>query len=95
MKKSRKNPRQEAADLVAEIREKDRERIIFFRQMNELGNLYAWKGIRHSNGRASKRSNPSVAGKNYSKGNGHHSYVSKHSMLPFPSAWMDAVFRVC
>ena len=93
MMKSRRNPRQQAADLVAEIREKDRERILFFRQMHELGNLYAWKGIRHSTGRQHKRTNP-TAGKNLSRG-GHHSYGSKHSMVPYPSIWMDSVFRVC
>ena len=93
MLKSRRNPRQQAADLVAEIREKDRERIVFFRQMHELGNLYAWKSTRHSNGRPNKRANLTT-GRNVLKGNGHHSYVSKHSMVPFPSIWMDSVFRV-
>ena len=93
MIRNRRNARQQAADLVAEIREKDRERIIFFRQINELGNLYAWKGISHSNGRTSKRSNP-AAGKNNSNSNDHHSHVFRHSMVPFPSVWMDAVFRV-
>lgn len=80
--------------FTAEIREKDKERVIFFRQLGEIGDRYSWKGI---HGRDNKYGNKSQRTKNNSVSHAGVSVLSQdvhRSVVPFPDVWMKAVQKV-
>lgn len=93
-RKAKQKPDQQQilAEMTAEIREKDRERVIFFRQLGEIADRYAWKGIHNRNGNNSKK--PKLNGKMSSNTAVTFVVNESKSMVPFPPVWMDAVCRV-
>lgn len=80
------------SECVADIREKDKERIIFFRQIGEIADKYAWKGIHPRSESPIKK--PRSAGRKNPYTSVYVLPTSNKSMVPFPSKWMDAVFEV-
>jgi hypothetical protein len=88
--KQQVSEKQKLTEVMADIREKDRERIVFFRQIGEIADRYAWKGI-HQNGNHGKKKRPTgkipaISTSIVPPGN--------KSMVPFPSLWMESVFKV-
>lgn len=78
--------------MLAEIRQRDKERIVFFRQMGEIADRYAWKGIHGGEVRRKLLAQQKpMTGKNRPI---RPIVFQKHSMVPFPDSWMRAVFRV-
>lgn len=75
--------------VVAEIRERDRERIVFFRQIGEIGDRYAWKGIHNGEIRRKLQEQQKPNVKRFIR-----PVVTRPVMVPFPDAWMNSVVRV-
>ena len=75
--------------VLAEIREKDRERILYFRQLGEIAERYAWKGIHQGEVRRKLREQNRPTGRRPPL-----PAVIQHSLVPFPDVWMNAVFHV-
>ena len=88
--KQQASEKQMLTEVMADIREKDRERIVFFRQIGEIADRYAWKGINKNGNQAKKKRPtgkiPAIPTTIIPSGN--------KSMVPFPSLWMDSVFKV-
>lgn len=90
--KQKPDQKQLLNEMVAEIREKDRERIIFFRQIGEIADRYAWKGIHGRNGNQSSKARAN--GKTSANPIAILPVTENKSMVPFPNVWMAAVIRV-
>lgn len=90
--KQKPDQKQMLEEMVAEIREKDRERIIFFRQIGEIADRYAWKGIHGRNGKQSSKTRAN--GKTPANPIAILPLIENKSMVPFPNVWMTAVIRV-
>lgn len=96
-RKAKQQPSQQEmlTELMADIREKDKERVIFFRQIGEIADRYAWKGIHghQKPGSHTKKSRP-VVGTVPAKHPANFLGIENKSMVPFPALWMDAITKV-
>lgn len=88
--KQQASEKQRLAEVKAEIREKDRERVIFFRHIGEIADRYAWKGI-HQDGNHARKKRP--AGKIPAQPTAIIPSGNKE-MVPFPAIWMKSLFKV-
>lgn len=75
--------------VLAEIRERDRERILYFRQLAEISERYAWKGIHEGEVRRKLREQNKPTGRRPPLVT-----AIQHTLVPFPDLWMNAIFRV-
>ncbi len=95
-RKAKQQPSQKEmlTELMADIREKDKERVIFFRQIGEIADRYAWKGIHgNHNGNHTKKARPPAC-KIPTKPSVNFLGIENKSMVPFPPLWMDAILKV-
>lgn len=88
--KQQASEKQRLSEVKAEIREKDQERVIFFRHIGEIADRYAWKGIHHD-GNLSRKKRP--ASKNPANPTAMIPLGNK-SLVPFPPAWTESLLKV-
>lgn len=78
--------------FTAEIREKDKDRVLFFRQIGEIADRYSLKGIHNRDNKNAKKSQRT---RNSSTSQGASvSSLDVRSVVPFPDIWVNAVRKV-